>query len=150
MKICRILEHKIKKILGILFRIHLVLPRLTSQLWKLLTYRFATLTLVHSQVKTRRVVKLQPVGLQDATRWHITMWQTCNSLARDSPLVYLQFSNTLCKYIKPSKIGLFEGSFLLAGSIWPSPFSYLKKNYIIQYQHNLMQVLINLFSVWWK
>ena len=131
MKTCRILEHKIKKILGILFRIHLVLPRLTSQLWKLLTYRFATLTLAHSQVKTRRVVNLQTVGLQDATRWHITMWKTCNSLSRDSPLVYLQFSNTLCKYIKPSKIGLFEVSFFLAGSIWPSPFSYSKKNYII-------------------
>ena len=132
MKVCRILEYKIKKILGILFKIHLILPRLTPHLWKLLTFRFATLTLARSQVETRRVVNLQPVGLQDTTRWHIAMWQTCNSLARDSLLVDLQFSNTNCKYINPSKTGLLEGRFFLACSILPSPFSYSKKNYIIK------------------
>ena len=95
-----------------LFRRHLILPRLIPHLWQLLTYRFATLMLVHSQVETRRVVNLQPVGLQDKTRWHIAMWQTCNSLARDSPLVDLQFSNTNCKYINPSKAGFSKEGFL--------------------------------------
>ena len=106
-------QEKIKKILDMLFRRHLILPRLIPHLWQLLTYRFATLMLVHSQVETRRVVNLQPVGLQDKTRWHIAMWQTCNSLARDSPLADLQFSNTNCKYINPSKTGLFERRFFI-------------------------------------
>ena len=73
-KICRILEYDIKKILGILFRIlHLILLRLTSQHSKLLTYRFATLRHVGSQVAARRVVNLQPVGMQVAIRWLIAI-----------------------------------------------------------------------------
>ena len=68
-KICRIIEYKIKKILGILFRkLHLILLKLTLQPWKLLTYGFATLRLVGSQVETSRVVNLQPVGLLQCNR----------------------------------------------------------------------------------
>ena len=100
------------------FEYHKILLKLTLRSWKLLTYGIANLRLVGSQVETLRVVNLQPVGLQVATRWLIAMWLTCNSLARDSPFVGLQFSNTLRKYINPRKTGLFEGSFLLARSVW--------------------------------
>ena len=137
-KICRILEYKINKIRGTLFRIlHLILLNLTSQPWKLLTYGFATLRLVGSQVATRRVVNLQPVALQVATRWFIAMWSAHNSLARDSPFVGLQLSNTLGKYINPSKTGLFEGSCLLTRAIWTTP----SPPFIFQKElHNLISI----------
>ena len=66
------------------------------------------------------------------------MWQIHNLLARDSPIVNFQFSNNPCKYINPSKTGLFEESFFSGGVNFTIPLLIFLKEL-----HNLISLLIN-------
>ena len=123
--ICRILENKIQKMLGLLFRIlYLILLKLTSQPCKLLTYRLETCWLANQNSQSSKLAtywlasRNSFVGLLQFDRL-VTCWLvTLNLLACN--LVILSASILIQSLINPIKIGLFRESIFLAGSLWHS------------------------------
>ena len=122
--ICRILENKIQKMLGLLFRIlYLILLKLTSQPCKLLTYRLETCWLANRNSQSSKLAtnwlasRNSFVGLLQFDRL-VTCWLvTLNLLVCN---LVLSASILIQSLINPIKIGLFRESIFLAGSLWHS------------------------------